>query len=797
MTGADEYDSLNTDYRDSTNEKGGSGGKATQTTRHPGSARASAFGQTAAGKNGLKRMMQRLGALLLLLSMLCGCAQEKQVTALPVPGGEQEISSNEEASPAVVTDSAQKTEDGQTRHLEYESLPLPGDLQLATALTAAGDTLLMGGPAEDNAALWKTDLRGEIEQLPLPDGADYLYALCADEAGGAWLLSGSVPARYFIPRGSDLLMQVEEEPEGRLVLTHYDEQFAQGETIPVSITDAGQGTRFFQLVRTKNGFCLLAGSQLILLDGQGAELVRQTVDPNTDGWLFAAMQRQEDTLLVLTRNVLGDADSELRRFDAQTLTPLGEEAVSRETTGLGLALDGGVLLCDGAGLSEMDAQTGEAQTVDSARELGVQLEAEQIAELEEGYVLYTPNSQSATFLRWEDGSAPEKTVLQLAVVTGGGAVSYEFGQMVQEFNTGQDRYRIEYEIYSDSEYDTDAVSLDVLRTQIMAGQGPDLFAFYDINGFNPPTLRAEAACSDLLPLTKDFLTEESLLPGLYRLLEQDGAVYELPLTVRIDTLIAPARFVPEPGVTLEDLEQARAQMPEGWVPVDSWNTPENLFGLCALFCIGAFTDRETATCRFDSQEFCDYLTWCKNWGGDGSTPDSPETTLVSLGWISSVSWLAGRGEYYAQKWGAPEYTYAGFPVESGSGSAYNILASLGLGPQCRDLEGAKAFFSFCFSYRQENTIPANSALLRAEIDDFMAGNRTDWYGEAELLGEADAAQFYALLETITVRTGQDRALEDILCEEAAAYFAGGVSAEQAAQNIQSRAGIYLQEQYGI
>lgn len=70
----------------------------------------------------------------------------------------------------------------------------------------------------------------------------------------------------------------------------------------------------------------------------------------------------------------------------------------------------------------------------------------------------------------------------------------------------------------------------------------------------------------------------------------------------------------------------------------------------------------------------------------------------------------------------------------------------------------------------------------------MAGNRTDWYGEVELLGESDAAQFYALLETITVRTGQDRALEDILCEEAAGYFAGSISAEQAAQNIQSQRG---------
>ena len=111
-------------------------------------------------------------------------------------------------------------------------------------------------------------------------------------------------------------------------------------------------------------------------------------------------------------------------------------------------------------------------------------------------------------------------------------------------------------------------------------------------------------------------------------------------------------------------------------------------------------------------------------------------------------------------------------------------------------ETSKVALVRCFSYQQENRIPANSALLRAEMEDFMAGNRTDWYGEVELLGESDAAQFYALLETITVRTGQDRALEDILCEEAAGYFAGSISAEQAAQNIQSRAGIYLQEQYG-
>lgn len=266
-------------------------------------------------------------------------------------------------------------------------------------------------------------------------------------------------------------------------------------------------------------------------------------------------------------------------------------------------------------------------------------------------------------------------------------------------------------------------------------------------------------------------------------------MYELPLTVQIDTLIAPARFVPEPGVTLEDLEQARAQMPEGWVPVDSWNTPGNLFGLCALFCIGAFTDRETATCRFDSQEFCDYLTWCKRWGGDGSTPDSPETTLVGLGWISSVSWLAGRGEYYAKTWGEQGYTYAGFPVESGSGSAYNILTSLGLGPQCSDLDGAKAFFAFCFSYQQENRIPGK---FRA-----AARGNGGFYGRKphRLVRRGGAARrigcgaVLCAAETITVRAGQDRAAGRYSLRGGSRLFCRQhLRGTRRLQNIQSRAG---------
>ena len=334
--------------------------------------------------------------------------------------------------------------------------------------------------------------------------------------------------------------------------------------------------------------------------------------------------------------------------------------------------------------------------------------------------------------------------------------------------------------------------MDVLRTKIMAGQSPDLFAFYS-DGNQAPPLAPRAVCADLRELLPD-VTEDSLLPGLFDLLTQDGALYVLPLTVRVDTLIMPSNLIDSPGVTLEDLETAREKMPEDWVPVDSWNTPGNLFGLTAAFCIGRFTDRENGTCNFETQEFINILDWCKNWGGDGSTPEAPEKTLMKLGWISSLSWLASREDIAKEWFDGAGYTYAGYPVGEG-GSAYLVLTSLGVSTSCQNLAGAKAFLAYCFSGKQESGLPANMEVLREELAQYKAGNRTDWYGEVENISEADEAKFLELLSSVTVLEGMDQALENILSEEADAYFAGATTAQQAAKIIQSRASLYLQEQY--
>lgn len=734
----------------------------------------------------MKQTYRRFCAVLLILCLLCGCAAEKEVTVISLPGEEKMAVEEQNAPEATPTAVRGKTGE-EAYHLELQKC-VPENLSGITALTVLGDTIIAGGSSETGPSLVRFQVTGgETQTLDVPDGADYLYALCENPDGGFFLLSGSLPAGYLDERGNFTFLSG--DPEGNLALSRYDENFKRQETTPFEKQYTESSARFFQMTKTDGGFALVSASMLVWLDDSGAETARQELDPN-DGWAFAAMQERDGILFVLTRDLFRGEAPELRAFDAKTLTPLEVQTLPLGTAGLGLGEDGTFLLTNSDGLSSYDLASGTVQTIASWRELGAQADAEQIFRTDGGYVLFSPNEAALTLVLWKAGAGSAKQVLTLAVAADC-PVWYEFTQLFENFNLSQQEYQIDYTIYSDSPYG-DAEPMDVLRTKIMAGQSPDLFAFYS-DGNQAPPLAPRAVCADLRELLPD-VTDDSLLPGLFDLLTQDGALYELPLTVRVDTLIMPSNLIDSPGVTLEDLEIAREKMPSGWVPVDSWNTPENLFGLTAAFCIGRFTDRENGTCNFETQEFINILDWCRNWGGDGSTPEAPEKTLMKLGWISSLSWLASRGDIAKTWFDGAGYTYAGYPVGSG-GSAYLVLASLGVSTSCQNLAGAKAFLAYCFSGKQESGLPANMEVLREELAQYKAGNHTDWYGEVESISEADEAKFLELLSSVTVLEGMDQALENILSEEADAYFAGAATAQQAAKIIQSRASLYLQEQY--
>ena len=175
----------------------------------------------------MKQTYRRFCAVLLILCLLCGCAAEKEVTVISLPGEEKMAVEEQNAPEATPTAVRGKTGE-EAYHLELQKC-VPENLSGITALTVLGDTIIAGGSSETGPSLVRFQVTGgETQTLDVPDGADYLYALCENPDGGFFLLSGSLPAGYWDERGNFTFLSG--EPEGRLVLSRYDASFSLQET---------------------------------------------------------------------------------------------------------------------------------------------------------------------------------------------------------------------------------------------------------------------------------------------------------------------------------------------------------------------------------------------------------------------------------------------------------------------------------------------------------------------------------------------------------------------------------------
>ena len=136
-----------------------------------------------------------------------------------------------------------------------------------------------------------------------------------------------------------------------------------------------------------------------------------------------------------------------------------------------------------------------------------------------------------------------KTVLALAVAADC-PVWYEFNAAVREFSISVSR-SIRSTIPSIRTRRTQMQSRWMFCARRSWRGIPPTFSPFTPTAIRPRRLRARAVCADLRELLPD-VTEDSLLPGLFDLLTQDGALYVLPLTVRVDTLIMPLNLIRQP-----------------------------------------------------------------------------------------------------------------------------------------------------------------------------------------------------------------------------------------------------------
>lgn len=380
----------------------------------------------------------------------------------------------------------------------------------------------------------------------------------------------------------------------------------------------------------------------------------------------------------------------------------------------------------------------------------------------------------------------EKIILNMATDAPGTLSLYP---LILAFNESQDKYTILPSNYSD--ITDDGKSLDNLRTEIIAGTCPDIFAFTLSDTFSeikPETLYMDL--SEYLDNDSD-LSRGDFYKNLLTALNEGDSVYWIPHRFSVCTFAARESLLGMSPVTLDDIENAASS--NGLRVLPAYTTKGFILSWASKFAVEKYIDWENGTCNFDSEEFIQLLKLCGEWG-NADVGYSDEEYLLQYEIIQRWQRLAVISDNYGG-----DYRFLGLPTGGSDGSMYQIEMKFAVSSQCENKDGAWEFIKFALSregYEADISnpgFPALTSMIEEDIDSLVKNGYKDEFSDFTYT-EEDAAKFWELMDNTETVIGANAVAISIIENEAEAYFAGDQTAEKTAELIQSRVQLYVGEQ---
>ena len=442
------------------------------------------------------------------------------------------------------------------------------------------------------------------------------------------------------------------------------------------------------------------------------------------------------------------------------------------------------------------------------------------------------NEQQVVVLNRVDASTvQEKTELTLACYS----LDYNLRSQIVKFNKTSSDYRIVVNDYA--EYGSDdedfASGLTKLSTEIIAGNVPDLIA----NSVLMPMRQyaAKGLLEDLWPYidADPEFTRDALMQQPLNAAQIDGKLYQLPVDFSVTTAIGLGKTVGGYDTwTLADLKDAMTKLPEGAMVFNKNYTQNEMLQYCVAMNAGSFMSWQDGTCNFDSDDFRALLEFTAGFPAEydwQSDSDSYESDFSRIKSGKQLLYPTSIGDfdsiYYTFAALGGDVSFAGFPREDGSsGSCFSANVTLSITTSCKDKAAAWSFIRSTLSeeYQKEQwSFPILKSAFDEKAKEAMTQEyETDADGNQILdengnpipistggmsWGEEEMIELYAvtqeqydavmdLINSTTSYLDYDQNVLDIITEEAAGYFAGSKTLEEASRLIQSRVNLYIQEQ---
>lgn len=343
--------------------------------------------------------------------------------------------------------------------------------------------------------------------------------------------------------------------------------------------------------------------------------------------------------------------------------------------------------------------------------------------------------------------------------------------------------------YAGEEYDPEfQQDVDRFLVSMMAGEVPDLVIF-----LGDCLNTSSNAFEDLLPYIDRDMSRDEFLPNFIDAFSSGGELHTISSQVTIQCVFAREEDVGKGiGLTPADYTQILRNSEKYHALFEAYLSASQFLSIgISDMAASVFTDRENAEAHFDDPAFGELLTWCREMGGgvsDGNAnfEDYPlSEILLKSENISSLVRLDALRQYF----GDP-IVPVGLP-DGAEGFNYYIPAdaSFAIPSGSQNKEGAWAYIKEILSQDNQLMIgssaylPVNYAALirKAEASLSEEGQR--------LLGELLERTKYA-------STYSDQGLRDIIVSGAQGYMSGERTLEDTIAVIQSRASIYMAQNYG-
>ena len=627
---------------------------------------------------------------------------------------------------------------------------LPGGLASLASACAAENGVYLAGAGADGGPLLGLWADGAYEPLDLPEGITEIESIFYGDALSVLARAGEAIQLLHYEDGSVLTTEL----NGDLSVLGRDLYYSEfGGTAYVMDSNT--------IAEVKNGQ---------LTRGMEAEAAYL---------LFTAMQAAQDGLYIVQFSGL-DLTTQLLKLNAETFALEPADVGGVGIYGLGTTADGDVLVSCTSDGREFVKTADEAELFDWSEPGIVSPGYTNLYELGDGSWLLFYRGQTSLELL-EEKLLPPKTTLTLLT----DLPRAELYTIVNDFNRTSEEYRVEV-----IQFGEDGLTAELLRTQLIAGEGPDIFAFYDRSSLADLGANSFEDLLAYLDADEEY-GRDTLVPELLEAMCVQDKLDWLPYSFGISTFTAPSAYLSEPGFSFGEAKQAAAKT--GLPLFPGWMTRDILWGWLSDFAVGQYMDLEAGTCSFDSEDYISLLEECAAAASEfGSDSAALYNSLLQFELLQNLIRVSTISDNYG---GA--YAFVGVPNETTNGSMFSPDLCFAISSASGKKDAAWQLVRSCLSdeHQQMNitSFPTSACVLDAMINDAVE-NGVHYYEYEYELDEADAAKLRGLIsETQTVQDAYP-AMLNIMAEDAAQFFAGQITAEQAAAYTQNRVSTWLAEQ---